>query len=122
MEKDMKKTEAFFISHDVDAEPIMVREIPEGKMIHGDEMWEKATAFVGTSNVEFVSVYYAGGRGIMLVNDNGLAEGLPLNTFATGIYAAATLRRYFEGSPKVSLPSLSPVVGRAVLFPPGSID
>jgi len=85
-------------------------------------MWEKMTAFVGTSNIEFVNVLYAGGKGVMFVDDQGHSKDLYLNSFATGIYWAAQLRRKFaSGGAEISF-SLHPVLGRAVLFPPGAVD
>ena len=114
------KLQALFIYHDLDEAPIKARDL-EGEVVHGDKMWEKATAFVGTSMVEFVNVWYAGDRAIMLVDDLGQSKGLPLNTFATGLYWAATMKRHFDNRPIKMLPMLSPILGRAVLFPPGAM-
>ncbi len=119
-EQEIIVPEMVFIYHDQDEQPLKVRPILGGMVYHGDESWEKATAFVGTNNVEFVNVWYAGGKGIMLVDDLGHQKELALNTIATGFYWAAQLRRRFL-SGEANL-GLSPVVGRAVLFPPGSMD
>ena len=119
---NMDKPLAIFIYHDSDEAQIRPREIPGGEVHHGDDMWEKTQAFIGADFLEFVSVLYAGGVGKMLVDDNGHAKELPLNSFATGIYWANQLRKHLQNGGKgTTLPSLHPVVGRAVLFPPGAI-
>jgi hypothetical protein len=119
-ESELIVPEMVFIYHDQDEQPIKTRPILGGMLYHGDDNWEKATAFVGTNLVEFVTVWYAGGRGKMFVDDLGHQKELPLNTFATGIYWAAQLRRRFVSGEHTL--EAHPILGRAVLFPPGSID
>lgn len=72
---------------------------PDGTEEHhdtpGEPSLDEMQKFVG-GFIELVTVLYKGKKCHMIVNENGIAEGLPVNETATEIYYAASRARGVE--------------------------
>jgi hypothetical protein len=100
---------------------------PDGREepYQGETTTEALQAFVG-GWMELVHVLYEGKRAQMILNEEGLLKGFPLNRSASEIYHTAVINggtrpNYNLDEPEVWTAKGSPIVGNALLLTDGDM-